>query len=290
VDKTDYILRSLTKLANKRWEHYAINRIYHLLDDPDIEFVCQQCIRKKDGKIYLADLFFPQLALYLEIDESHHNSEESKIKDAKRRLDIMEVTSFQEERILASNVTIATLHADIDRFLGIVRQRKAAEIAKKTFNKWDYENRYTSCNHLKNGRIKVGPDAIFRHHKDALKCFGYNKGHHQSGSWNLPSHVCNEIGLSGKCMVWFPKLYEHSDWNNTLSDDGQLIVERNNNPEYSYTEKWDKRIVMAHARDELNRTLYRFLGVFEVIPGHHTGNELRFQRISTTVKTYSANT
>ncbi len=41
MDKTDYILRSLTKTSKKRWEHYAVTRIYHLLNDPDIEFVCQ---------------------------------------------------------------------------------------------------------------------------------------------------------------------------------------------------------------------------------------------------------
>lgn len=80
MSKTDYILRSLSKITKKRWEHYVINRIFHKLDDPEIEFVCQQCIRKANSpdKIYLADLFFPQLALYLEIDEEHHDSDEAK--------------------------------------------------------------------------------------------------------------------------------------------------------------------------------------------------------------------
>lgn len=80
MSKTDYVLRALSKISHKRWEHYIINRIFHKLDDPQLEFVCQQCIRKEgeSGKIYLADLLFPQLKLYLEIDEAHHDSDDAK--------------------------------------------------------------------------------------------------------------------------------------------------------------------------------------------------------------------
>ncbi|EEJ3997930.1 hypothetical protein AX380_004425, partial [Salmonella enterica subsp. enterica serovar Takoradi] len=116
MDKTDYILRSLTKTSKKRWEHYAVTRIYHLLNDPDIEFVCQQCVRKENGKIYLADLFFPQLELYLEIDEGHHNSEQSQIDDAKRRMDITEVTGFLEKRIPASEISLEIFDRYINEF------------------------------------------------------------------------------------------------------------------------------------------------------------------------------
>lgn len=286
MDKTDYILRSLTKISNKRWEHYVVTRIYHLLDDPDIEFVCQQCIRKDDGKIYLADLFFPQLSLYLEIDEGHHNSEQSKINDAKRRMDITEATGFLEKRIPASEITLETLNHHIDKFVELIRTRKNEMIKDDTFNKWDYENKYTAHPHFHAGKISVGPDAVFRYHKDALNCFGYNKGHHQSGGWSIPPHISEAIGLSGKCMVWFPKLYGNSDWGNELTDDGRKIIERNIKDNEGYTEKWDKRIVMAHSRDELNRTLYRFLGVFEAIPGCHSGNILEFRRVSTSVNVY----
>lgn len=287
MGKTDYILRSLSKISKKRWEHYTINRIYHLLNDPEIEFVCQQCIRKNDRKIYLADLFLPQLNLYLEIDEGHHNSEQSQIDDAIRRLDITEATGFQEERIPASGVTIDALNINIDIFVELVRKRKSEIVANGRFHAWDYDNKYSAERHIAAGSMSVGPHAIFRYHKDALSCFGYSKGHHQSGSWNLPTDVCDAIGLSGKCMVWFPKLYEQKEWNNALSPDGTIITEINKDPHYVYTEKWDRRIVMAHSRDELNRTFYRFLGIFKVIPEFSSGNELRFQRIDTTVKTFS---
>ncbi|MEO8531842.1 MAG: hypothetical protein ABI459_11495, partial [Deltaproteobacteria bacterium] len=99
--------------------------------------------------------------------------------------------------------------------------------------------------------------------------------------------VRDAIGLSGSCMVWFPKLYAQADWINALSEDGLTISEVNKNPDHSYTEPWDNRIVMARSRDELNRTLYRFVGVFEVVPEYRIGNEHRFRRIASSVKTCS---
>ena len=43
--RTEYILRNLSKISHKQYELYVISRIVHLLDDPEIEFVCQQLIR-----------------------------------------------------------------------------------------------------------------------------------------------------------------------------------------------------------------------------------------------------
>ncbi|WP_323716132.1 AbaSI family restriction endonuclease [Paracoccus aminovorans] len=71
MSKDDYILRSLSKTRHKRIEHFVVNRIYHLLDDPEIEFVCQQLVRRSDGPA-LTDMYFPQFRLHLEVDEPFH--------------------------------------------------------------------------------------------------------------------------------------------------------------------------------------------------------------------------
>lgn len=286
MGQTHFILRSLSKISKKRWEHYAINRIYHRLSDPEIEFVCQQCIRKDDGQIYLADFFLPQLDIYLEIDEGHHDSEEAKIRDAKRSFDIAEAAGLTEVRIAASGVEIEQFNSEIDAFVELVRQRKDAAVKNRSFRKWEYEHRFTARPHLETGSVEIGPHAAFRTHKDALECFGYNKGHMQRGTWNLPPHVADALGLSGNCMVWFPKLYEQPQWNNSLSDDGTIISEVNKNPDNDYDDPWDKRIVMARSRDELNRTLYRFVGVFENAPEYRSKNERKFRRVATSLKTY----
>ncbi len=290
MEKTDYILRSLSKISKKRWEHYVINRIFHRLDDPEIEFICQQCIRKEDGKIYLADFFLPQLGIYLEVDEGHHASDEAKILDAKRKFDIAEVSGLHEERISVYDATISEINSRIDKFVDQIKTRKQAAIAAGEFPDWDYEQRFTARPHLENGYVSIGPRAAFRTQKDALNCFGYNKGHYQRAVWNLPSQVRDAIGLSGECMVWFPRLQKQEYWDNSLSEDGTIISEICKNSSKEYADVWDNRIVMARSRDELSQTLYRFVGVFKVISGYSTGSERRFRRVATHIKTYSANT
>ena len=71
--KETYVTRNFQKISGKRWELYVITRVIHLLNDPDIEYVCQQYINPPKNKdYYLADLAFPSLKLYLEIDEGQH--------------------------------------------------------------------------------------------------------------------------------------------------------------------------------------------------------------------------
>ncbi|EML1874665.1 TPA: AbaSI family restriction endonuclease [Proteus mirabilis] len=290
MSKDDYILRALSKISHKRWEHYIINRIFHRLNDPDLEFVCQQCIRKegRSGKIYLADLLFPQLKLYLEIDEAHHDSDEAKVADGIRRLDIMEATGFIEKRIPANNTTLDKINYLVDEFILLVRDRKAQQEAQGVFHPWDYGIRYTAKKHINAGFIEVGPYAVFRYHKDALQCFGYgDKGHHQSGSWRVPQTVVKAIGLDGDVMVWFPRLYKAGEWDNSLSIDGDLITEKSLNPTRNYRETWRYRIVMAHSRDELNRTLYRFLGIFTQDEQLSSEGVNVFKRLDTRIKVYT---
>lgn len=290
MSKDDYILRALSKISHKRWEHYIINRIFHRLSDPELEFVCQQCIRKEghSGKIYLTDLLFPQLKLYLEIDEAHHDSDEAKMADGIRRLDIMEATGFIEKRIPAHNTTLDKINHLVDEFIVLVRDIKAQQKAQGVFRSWDYGTRYTAQKHIDEGVIEVGPYAAFRYHKDALQCFGYgDKGHHQSGSWRVPETVVKAIGLDGDVMVWFPRLYKAGEWDNSLSIDGDLITEKSLNPTRNYRETWRYRIVMAHSRDELNRTLYRFLGVFTQDEQLSSEGVNVFKRIDTRIKVYT---
>lgn len=283
MSKENYVLRSLSKISSKRWEHYVINRIYHRLNDPDIEFICQQCIRKGDN-YYLADLYFPQFDLYLEIDEAHHNHDQALINDARRRFDIAEATGLTEIRISTEGSSLEKIDTSIEEFIERLRQRK---LEAKNFSPWDYEHRYRPELHIARGFITIGPHSAFRYQRDALRCFGYTKGHFQQGAWNLPPEVVEQIELSGKCMVWFPRLYEQKRWQNSLSDDGRIITEINKNSDEAYSERWDIRIVMARSRNALNQTLYRFVGVFEVIPEFSSGNEHRFRRVAETVKTIS---
>jgi len=45
ITKDEYILRNFSKIQHKKWELYVITRIIHLLNDPELEFVCQQLVK-----------------------------------------------------------------------------------------------------------------------------------------------------------------------------------------------------------------------------------------------------
>ena len=68
ISNDDYLLRNISKIKHKKWELYIITRILHSLNDPDIEYTCQQFVKTKSGRRYLADICFPTLKLYYEIE------------------------------------------------------------------------------------------------------------------------------------------------------------------------------------------------------------------------------
>ena len=81
---------------------------------------------------------------------------------------------------------------------------------------------------------------------------GYEGGHFQRAVWTIPD--------SNK-ELWFPKLYENKEWNNSLSDDFKKIIMKNKaGPIGDLKEvEW---IVFAHYKDLLGQIVYKFLGEF----------------------------
>ena len=114
LTKEEYILRSLSKIRHKKWELFVITRILHKLDDPDIEFVCQQYINIKGDSHHLADLCFPSLKLYYEIDELQHDEEDHKEKDKKRTEKILKVSKEYENK-LKQRETLEALDWKLER-------------------------------------------------------------------------------------------------------------------------------------------------------------------------------
>ena len=294
MSRADYVVRSLAKAASKRWEHYVIGRIIHRLNDPEIEFICQQAVRRPDGNgIYLADLFFPQLEMYLEVDEGQHSQEKHTLRDVRREADIVNATGFKEHRITVydlgpSERKLDELDRRVDEYIEQLRAAKQTLQASGEFKAWDYERRYSPERHIEQGTMEVGPYTAFRYHRDALRCFGYLKGHYQKAVWNLPPEVVKELGGEGKWCVWFPKLYDQPKWENSLSEDGTVIVEKPKFTDQLQAEPWDRRVVFAHSKDSLNRTLYRFLGVFKLDANDMPRGGKTFVRTNDRVKTINA--
>ena len=259
ISKQDYILRNFSKIKHKKWELYVITRIIHLLNDPEIEFVCQQIVKTPENKRYLTDLFFPTLKLYYEIDEAQHSSDQHIISDVHRQREIVDATGFVEKRIRVfdenkNDRSLNKINKEVDAFIDFIKKRKKQFISKNNFISWNYETKYSPEPHLKRGYIDVKDNVVFLNHRDTLRCFGYKKGHHQRATWTIKGT---------KKHVWFPKLYKNNDWNNSLSDDFKTIeMKRTDNSILSDVPGHIESIVFAHYKNLFGQIVYKFLGEF----------------------------
>ncbi len=274
-DKTEYILRSLSKITHKKWELYIISRIVHLLNDHELEFVCQQLIKTKDGNRYLMDLCFPQLKIYYEIDELHHSVHENAISDKHRKKEILDVSDFEEYRIkvcseidMSKTKTVSQINKEVDSFVNILKVKKQALVKDNKFIAWDPKKKFSPLEHIKRGYIDVSDNVVFLTHRDAMRCFGYSKGHYQRAVWKIPS--------TDK-KIWFPKLYRNNDWENTLSEDFDIITMKNLKG-LDITPDFNKYVVFAHYQNILGRIIYKFLGEFHTSVKESSSSIVIFRR------------
>lgn len=282
MNRTEYTLRNLSKISHKKHELYVISRVVHLLNDPEIEFVCQQLIRAKNGARYLTDLCFPQLKIYYEIDEAQHSSAEHSISDKHRKREIMDASDFREYRIKVYNESdtklskgLDKINTQVDEFINIIKTEKDRSVKAGAFKPWDPEKKFDPQVHIDRGYIDVSDNVVFQNHRDAMRCFGYEKGHYQRAVWRIPGDDRN---------IWFPKLYRNNDWENILSDNFDKITMRSLKGWDITPAGIDKFVVFAHYKNILGQVVYKFLGEFHTSLAESGRDEVNFRLISKKVK------
>ncbi|MHA7965821.1 AbaSI family restriction endonuclease [Paenibacillus sp. CAU 1782] len=258
-EKKEYIVRQLARTHNKKYENYVITRIWHQLDRVDVKIVTQQYVTRPTGHA-LIDLYFPQIGLFVEVDESHHKSEHNVTEDKIRDKDVVAAT---ENQIIRIDVTkgLVELHNQIENLVKLIRE--LIDNLESSFIPWNISHENDPVTYINKGMISLKENVAFRTSKDACNCFGYKYKKFQRGGTKHP--------LKKDTSIWFPKLYPHGEWENKISSDGSIIWERNVN-ETKNTEqiqKWlnDKRnvrIVFAQGKDSLGFMRYRFKGVFRL--------------------------
>lgn len=120
--------------------------------------------------------------------------------------------------------------------------------------------------YVETGYMDADDGVAFRTHAEACNCFGHSYKQWYKAMARHP--------VEPELNIWFPKLYDNAEWQNTISNDGEIIKERSrhNNAEHfagflkAYREGKDifKRIVFAHERDYSGTALYRFKGLYVI--------------------------
>lgn len=282
MDKIDYITRQLSRAEKKRFEHYVVTRIWHLLDDLTIKFVTQQYVVRPTGRA-LTDMYFPQLSIHIEVDEIYHLNKQE--KDQRRQADIINATNHAILRIDTSQ-GIENLNQRIDE---IIINIKEAKNNLTDFNPWDIEAEQNPQTYIDKGFINVADDVAFKYSYLAANCFGSNLRGFQRGGRIHPNE--------NNKLIWFPKLYKNENMNNSISDDENIIYEISANAE-NINNHIDKivnghihnRVVFARVKSPLGDVMYRFKGEYQLDTNEtNYQNGLVWRKISDQVSTYGQN-
>jgi len=288
MNKTEYIIRQLSKTNKKSFENYVVTRIWHLLNDTNIKFVTQQYVKRPNGRA-LTDMYFPQINLHVEVDEKHHfDIHQNQINlDLIRDADIINATGNEPVRIkVCGNSRYDMNINDINNRIDVV-----VEIIRNKFNhpsiiQWDLESEFDPLTYIKKGFISADDDVSFRTIADACNCFGNNYVSVQRAFFRQPIE---------DRQLWFPKLYPNKDWDNELSLCEEVIHMRkiHNNDEFfeaqlTSTRQLKERLTFARVKSNLGDVMYRFKGVYKCdVDESNEKKYFIYKRVSKEAKTYS---
>lgn len=97
----DYMEHLFFSIKHKKTESYVIHRIWDKLDDMRIRFVVQQKVELPNGRYALADLYLPQIGIFVEINEPFHAFQ--KKEDDYRNENIIKLTQNDQFIISCGN-------------------------------------------------------------------------------------------------------------------------------------------------------------------------------------------
>ena len=189
MDKKEYITNQFKKTFGKKYENYCITRIYSLLNRLDVQIITQQLFKRENGKIALADLYFPQLKLVIEIDELQHQNEWHKQDDIlrskaiKKELLVLSYIVPFEPEILRIDVTksINEINNRIDEIIDITNDR--IKKLGNDFKKWDVNDKSVEY-YIKNKNLIFANDNCqFRTVQEVSELF--NKGYKKIKGYTL---------------------------------------------------------------------------------------------------------
>ena len=260
----EYMERLFAKISKKKTESYVISRIWHQLDDDRVKFVIQQYIRRTQDKYALADLYLPQLNIFIEINEPYHKDKNGVLReiDKIRNEEILNVT-HSKPIVIDCDCGIMEIHRQVTDVVDLIRQR-ISELGDK-FKPWDEANTLTVEYHRNKGYLKVEDNECLRTTEDVAAVFGAKPKHRgflRASGAAVPNRK-NEI-------VWWPNT-EHHLWCNHISEDSMCIYEypKAEDKRAGHLQHWlsapqETRITFLRYKDDLGFCFYRFVGVFRL--------------------------
>ena len=291
--KTSYLVKTLSRTKRKDYENYVINAIWHKLSNSDIQVISQQYIkneRNENGNShYFIDLYFPDLNIGIECDEGYHSSTDQKLKDQERELTIFDVLyEIKSDKYEAIHIDITGDFINLEKSIQNAVERIKERIQEIKPPIWEIKTveEFFSRKSTVSITDRIGFNSI---NKICNVLFNANRLEVSRGAtrayFALP-------GFKGTALenhkLWFPKMAKihngktiaatKTGWANELSEDGEIITERNELDKL-YPSDGKKRIVFMKYRDPLGFDEYKFMGIFE--PYKQVNGVNHFKRVRT---------
>lgn len=266
MDNTLLLVESLSKNEHKKWEVYAILRIWNLLNDQRVAFVLQQCVffdketleqdDVQHSRFALADLYLPQLNYIIEIDEIHHLSQ--KEEDEYRAQHIKDATNATIRRINCAD-GVDKIHEQIDNVVSEIKSLIQIQDNNGGLKVYDRDMVLSANYHIQKGYLDANERDCVGNQNEAFAIFGGKPSQH--GGQHVPGLI--------NIIVWCPDL-ENKDWKNVLSKDELFIEEsaaddKENKKHYAkHCESNEVRIVFAKMTNVFGIKECRFIGLFRL--------------------------
>lgn len=286
----EYMENLFYNIKNKKTESYVIHRIWNKLDDDRVRFVTQQKISLPNGKYALADLYLPQLNIFVEVNEPYHDKQ--KDQDKYRNDSIVKLTEADQFVIECGKGTdkcewkpLSEIHQQIDECVSFIKKR-ITEIGGQ-LKPWSISKCLSVDYHKDKGYLKVDDNDALRTIDDICKLTGgvkRDRGFLRAGTAGLPQHADMEL--------WFPRIANNSSWLNEISDDRQTLYESNTkDPEKNSNHIEDAikknllRVTFFKYEDDLGIENYFFLGIFRIdVEASRNEKKCVWRRVSTEYK------
>lgn len=286
--RLQYISTLLSKISHKRLEHYVISRIWHLLNDIEIEMVAQQYIQsnmdKNKSKHFLTDVYFPQIDVHIEINEPFHYKTDDKINfDITRNYHIK--SHSKNIFIIDCTKDIESIHRKIDDIVSQIKKMIDLQKNNGTFVAWQL-NKFSNPSYWREqGKISDTDKVWFGKIEEICELFGADfqktkRGYLRKGSVHHP--------VNKELMIWWPDDGGKKDaWQNENIENGNIILERHSKTDKNkshidfFSERIETRAVFYRKRDILGFDFYRFIGVFQNDKTHnYVSNAVVWRKIS----------
>ena len=285
MTKKEYIKRQIARTNKKDYENYVVTRIIHKIDDLGVKFTTQQYVKRPNG-CGLADLYFPQINYFVEVDEGHHlsNIEGDRVRDA----DFADATGVAPARVDVANSDIEQINSRIDEVVKDIKNLIEDQKNLGSFVAWDIENEMNPNSWIAKGKIRLEDKVAFRRSFEWCKVVGLNYAGWQRGGATHPNEK--------NTILWFPKLYANGVWDNSFDEKSGIIIEKNIESEAAKIAHIDKclrdlvktRIVCARVKSVLGDVQYRFRGVFKLTDERtNHSNGVVWRRVGSEMKTYN---